>query len=77
MTYLAIIATLLLIAVCADTGILVYLLRGKMARRSKEKTDEKVEQAEEERRKDKAFDEGFENIMRFSVNGKTGFEMNE
>jgi hypothetical protein len=32
------------------------------------------EDRDEERERRGSFDEGFENLMRFSVNGKTGFE---
>ena len=33
--------------------------------------------ADAERERNGSFDEGFENIMRFAVNGKTGFEGND
>ena len=42
---------------------------------AEERTDREVEIALEER--PDPMDEGFENIMRFSVNGKTGFERDE
>lgn len=34
-------------------------------------------EAEEPRRQESRMDEGFENLMRFSVGGKNGFEMDE
>ena len=42
-----------------------------------ERTDRQVELAVEESQRPDPMDEGFENIMRFSVNGKTGFEQDE
>ena len=37
--------------------------------------DEKVQQAmEEEERRSRAMDEGFDNMMRYSVNGSDGFD---
>ena len=42
-----------------------------------ERADRKVELAVEESQRPDPMDEGFENIMRFSVNGKTGFEKDE
>lgn len=42
-----------------------------------ERTDRQVELAMEESQRPDPMDEGFENIMRFSVNGKTGFERDE
>lgn len=42
-------------------------------KRVEEKTEETVERAMEEDKKD-VFDEGFENIMSFSINGVNGFE---
>ena len=42
-----------------------------------ERADRQVELAVEESQRPDPMDEGFENIMRFSVNGKTGFEQDE
>lgn len=42
-----------------------------------ERTDRQVDLAVEESQRPDPMDEGFENIMRFSVNGKTGFEQDE
>ena len=48
----------------------------KSEAREERKLDAKAEEAmEAEAKRSAAMDEGFENIMRFSVKGKTGFEL--
>lgn len=49
------------------------LPKGKESRAAPEEGDEERARAEEETRRSREMEEGFENLMRFSVNGKDGF----
>lgn len=70
---LQIIIIVLLAADIALEAVLYRKLNGNAAER---RLDEQVEQAMETERREREdeFNEGFDNIMRFAVNGKTGFE---
>lgn len=70
---LQIIIIVLLAADIALEAVLYRKLNGNAAER---RLDEQVEQAmeTEHREREDEFNEGFDNIMRFAVNGKTGFE---
>lgn len=70
---LQIIIIVLLAADIALEAIMYRKLNGNAAER---RLDEQVEQAMETERREREdeFNEGFDNIMRFAVNGKTGFE---
>jgi len=65
----------------AATLALTRRLLGKTEeQRNEEKAQAAMDEAanaDEERERNGSFDEGFENIMRFAVNGKTGFEGND
>lgn len=55
-------------------AVLVLLLRGNVQRRQEERVQAAMdEQVEEELRRGRAMDEGFDNLMRFAVNGQDGF----
>lgn len=55
-------------------AVLVLLLRGNVQRRQEERVQAAMdEQVEEELRRGRAMDEGFDNLMRFAVNGHDGF----
>ena len=54
-------------------AVLVLLLRGNVQRRQEERVQAAMdEQVEEELRRGRAMDEGFDNLMRFAVNGHDG-----
>lgn len=53
--------------------ILTLILRGNAERRGKEKERKTEEVVEREMKRD-FMDEGFENIMSYSVNGRNGFD---
>ena len=65
----------------AATLALTRRLFGKTEeQRNEEKAQAAMDEAanaNEEHERNGSFDEGFENIMRFAVNGKTGFEGND
>ena len=63
---------LLLAAEIAETTMHAVLFTRELRREKAKKTDERVER--EMQRAADPIDEGFENIMRFAVNGKTGFD---
>lgn len=65
---------LLVLVLLGEMGIMLLLWR--MMSRKAEKPAEKPAEVKKEPRKG-SIDEGFENIMRFSVKGKTGFEQTE
>lgn len=77
--YMCIVMTLLLIFNLATVLVLLSLNKDKLKDRADRKTDELVEKAMSEREKREAtlMDEGFDNIMRYQVNGMTGFEIDE
>lgn len=63
---------LILIAVLADVGLTLALYRRMTRRDAETALDDKVEEAMKRERD--AMSEGLDNIMMFSVNGKTGME---
>lgn len=63
---------LLLLAVLLDLAVTAATYRRLFSPSEEERNERAVEKAMEQRQD--PMDEGFENIMRFSVNGKTGFE---
>lgn len=77
--YIGLITTLLLIMNAAVLYVLLSLNSEKLKDKADRKTDEEVERAMSEREKREAtlMDEGFDNIMRYTVNGITGFEIDE
>jgi len=59
----------------AEIVLTCITISDKLERRKKDRTDKIVEEAQNERSSVKdAIDEGIENIMSYSVNGRTGFE---
>lgn len=67
--YFGVLALLLVL----DLAVTVHLSHRILAPSEEERNERAVELAMEKAAAD-PMDEGFENIMRFSVNGKTGFE---
>lgn len=63
---------LLLLAVLLDLGVTAATYHRLFSPSEEERNERAVEKAMEQMQD--PMDEGFENIMRFSVNGKTGFE---
>ena len=63
---------LVLLAVLLDLAVTAATYRRLFSPSEEERNERAVEKAMEQRQD--PMDEGFENIMRFSVNGKTGFE---
>ena len=63
---------IVLLAVLLDLGVTAATYRRLFSPSEEERNERAVEKAMEQRQD--PMDEGFENIMRFSVNGKTGFE---
>ena len=63
---------LVLLAVLLDLAVTAVTYRRLFSPSEEERNERAVEKAMEQRQD--PMDEGFENIMRFSVNGKTGFE---
>ena len=78
----------ILFLVSIDTAAVLYVLKRHAEKETKKQSERAVEtamfktnspvietEAEREARERRgSFDEGFENLMRYSVNGKTGFE---
>ena len=64
---------LLLAAEIAETAMHAVLFTRELRREKAKKTDERVEREMQKAAAD-PIDEGFENIMRFAVNGRTGFD---
>lgn len=64
---------LVLLAVLLDLAVTAATYRRLFSPSEEERNERAVEKAMEQAAAD-PIDEGFENIMRFSVNGKTGFE---
>ena len=62
----------MLLAVLLDLVVTAATYRRLFSPSEEERNERAVEKAMEQRQD--PMDEGFENIMRFSVNGKTGFE---
>lgn len=74
-TILLAILVALTLLVAAEGAVLVVAVRWKdLEWRRKEKLDAEVEEAT---RRESRMDEGFENLMRFSVGGKDGFGVAE
>ena len=64
---------LVLLLLIANLAVTAGLYRRLLLPSEEERNERAVEKAMEQAAAD-PIDEGFENIMRFSVNGKTGFE---
>jgi len=79
MTYIGVVLTLLLIVNIACIATTLSLNSDTIKDKRTQKNEEIVEKAMSEREKREAtlMDEGFDNIMRYQVNGITGFEVNE
>lgn len=71
--YIAVMVTLTFILFGLDVAVTVAISRKKIDSWMRERSDEEVTAAAEREKKD-LMDEGIENIMSYSVNGKTGFE---
>lgn len=71
--YIAVMVTLTFILFCLDLAVTVAISRKKIDSWMRERSDAEVTAAAEREKKD-LMDEGIENIMSYSVNGKTGFE---
>lgn len=66
----------LLIAVTLAGDVLLWLVY-KREKRDRGGTDRDVPAADPAEKRPDPMDEGFESLMRYSVNGKTGFETGE
>lgn len=64
---------ILLVVETVETAMHVALFTREFRKEKTKKADEKVEHELRKQAPD-PIDEGFENIMRYAVNGKTGFE---
>ena len=68
------IVVLLVVNIMLTGGLMGFLLGGEYFRRSEKRVQAAMDvQAEEEARRGRAMDEGFDNLMRFAVNGQNGF----
>ena len=73
--YIAFVVTAVLILSAPDAAVLLWCCAKKLKKAAEHKAEEKADAAMHEGKDgSREFDEGFENIMRFSVNGRTGFE---
>jgi len=79
MTYIGVVLTLLLIVNIACIATTLSLNSDTIKDKRTQKNEEIVEKAMSEREKREAtlMDEGFDNIMRYQVNGMSGFDINE
>ena len=69
-----VILILLLILLCADVSVTLMIWLRLTERERSERYDRKVDEAlEEDTRRSKAMDDGFDNLMRYSVMGRDGF----
>lgn len=66
-----------LVGVVADLALTAVVFVKTCCPTPGERTDKQVEREMAEAVRPDPMDEGFENIMRFAVNGKTGFEPDE
>lgn len=75
MTETLLIVILLLSALNAllTAGLCTRCFKTQVDRRTEERVQEAMDEEAEKARRDE-LDEGFQNIMTYSVNGKTGFE---
>ena len=65
---------LLLILLCVDVAVTLMIWLRLTERERSERYDRKVDEAlEEDTRRSKAMDDGFDNLMRYSVMGRDGF----
>lgn len=67
---------IIIVFLAADIALEAIMYRKLNGNAAERRLDEQVEQAMETERREREdeFNEGFDNIMRFAVNGKTGFE---
>lgn len=71
--YIAIIATISYITICFCTALSIFVSKKKLRRYAEDRREEIVAKSKEAKDAH-LMDEGFDNIMRYSVNGSTGFE---
>lgn len=65
---------LLLVLLCVDVAVTLMIWLRLTERDRSERYDRKVDEAlEEDTRRSKAMDDGFDNLMRYSVMGRDGF----
>lgn len=66
----------ILLVLLADLAVTVHLDAQGRERRAADRLDERVEEAQEKEQREQRLkmDEGFENIMSFSVKGKSGLD---
>lgn len=63
-------------AASALTGVYIgNRIGGKSAEKEPQKPSAETAEEKEERRRSREIDEGFQNLMTFSVNGKDGFDV--
>ena len=74
--YIALAVTVVLILSAIETAVLLWYCARQFKKAAERKAENEADAAMHEGKdgSSQEFDEGFENIMRFSVNGKTGFE---
>ena len=72
--YIAAAVTVLLIITGINLAVTIAANCGRVKRAWSERYDSEVGVAEKGPTPSDLMDEGFDNIMRFEVNGKTGFE---
>ena len=73
--YIALAVTVVLILSAIEAAVLLWYCARQFKKAAERKAEDEADAAMHEGKDGSSeFDEGFENIMRFSVNGKTGFE---
>lgn len=73
--YIAFAVTAVMILSALEAAVLLWYFAKQFRKAAERKSEDKADAAMHEGKDgSREFDEGFENIMRFSVNGKTGFE---
>ena len=73
--YIALAVTAVLILSALEAAVLLWSCARQFRKAAERKAEDEADAAMHEGKDgSQEFDEGFGNIMRFSVNGKTGFE---
>ena len=73
--YIAFAVTAVMILSALEAAVLLWYFAKQFRKAAERKSEDKADAAMHEGKDgSREFDEGFENIMRFSVNGRTGFE---
>ena len=70
---LGLIVVVLVVDILLSGALLGIALGREQSRRSEERAQAAMDEQAEELRRGRAMDEGFDNLMRFAVNGQDGF----